>query len=201
MSSSQTNEPRRPYRQVARERSQQQTREALLDAAETELAGGGWSRVSLERLAARAGVTKQTVLRHFGSKEGLLEAAIGRTSELVRRERAQTPTGDVRGAVQNLVAHYERWGEIVLRVLAEEHRGSLVRRVTDHGREIHYEWVRRTFAPQLSGLSPRARRLREAELVAVCDIYVWKVLRRDLRLSATETEAALVEIVQRVLGD
>src|ERR1700722_7375691 len=67
---------RRPYKKVARAESQQQTREALLDPAEEELAEDGWSKTSLEKLAAKAGVTKQTALRHFGTKEGLIEAAI-----------------------------------------------------------------------------------------------------------------------------
>ena len=193
-------ERRRPYRQVARERSQQQTREALLNAADEELADGRWTRASLESVAAKAGVSKQTALRHFGSKDGLLEAAIRRASEIVRRERAQTPAGDVPGAVQNLVTHYERWGDMVLRVLAEEHRSALIRKLTDRGREVHYEWVERTFEAELAVLSAPARRLRKAQLVAVCDIYVWKLFRHDMRLGVAETEAAMTEIVEGLLG-
>ncbi|HTR72847.1 MAG TPA: TetR/AcrR family transcriptional regulator [Solirubrobacteraceae bacterium] len=190
----------RPYRQVARERAQRHTREALLNAVEEKLAGGGWAKTSLESLAANAGVTKQTALRHFGSKEGLLEAAVARASEIVRRERAQAPTEDIPGAVQNLMNHYERWGKIVLRVLAEEHRGALVRKFTDRGRQVHHEWVERTFEPELAALDARARRLREAQLVAVCDVYVWKLLRDDMGLGVADTEIALTEIVEGILG-
>lgn len=191
---------RRPYRQVARERSQQLTREALLDAVDEELVGGRWTKASLESLAAKAGVTKQTALRHFGSKDGLFESAIRRTSEIVRRERSHAPTNDVPGAIRNLVVHYERWGNIVLKVLAEEHRSSLVRRLTDRGRDVHYEWVQRTFGPRLAELDERARRLREAQLVAVCDVYVWKLLRHDMGLDVTDTETALTEIVEGLLA-
>jgi AcrR family transcriptional regulator len=193
-------EDRRPYRQVARERSQQQTRETLLDAAGEELSAGRWAKASLEAIAAKAGVTKQTALRHFGSKDGLLEAAIRRTSEIVRRERAQAPSDDIPGAVRNLVVHYERWGNMVLRILAEEHRSALVHKVADRGREVHYEWVQRTFAPQLDELDGPARTLRKAQLVAMCDIYVWKLLRHDMRLSARDTEAALIGIVEGLLA-
>jgi AcrR family transcriptional regulator len=190
----------RPYRQVARERAQQQTREALLSAADEELGRGSWAKTSLESLAANAGVTKQTALRHFGSKEGLLEATIARVGEIVRRERAQAPTEDIPGAIQNLLTHYERWGDMVLRMLAEEHRSALVRRIADHGRQVHHDWVERTFGPELAPFEARARRLRKAQLVAVCDVYTWKLLRHDMGLNVPDTEAALTELVEGLLG-
>ncbi len=190
---------RRPYRKVAREQSQQRTHDTLLDAADEEISAGRWAKSSLEAMAAKAGVTKQTVLRHFGSKDGLLEAAIRRTSEIVRRERAQAPVGDVPGAVRNLMVHYERWGDMVMRVLAEEHRIPLVRKMTDRGREVHREWVARTFEPQLAQLDERMRRRRMAQLVAVCDVYVWKLLRQDMQLSVPDTEIALIELIEGLL--
>ncbi|HEX4837707.1 MAG TPA: TetR/AcrR family transcriptional regulator [Solirubrobacteraceae bacterium] len=189
----------RTYKQVARAQAQQRTREALLDAANEELSKDGWSRASLEAVAAKAGVTKQTVLRHFGSKEGLIEAAIRHISEIVRRERARAPIGDLPGAVRNLMDHYERWGDLVMRALAEEHRTPLVRRITDRGREVHSEWVAQTFEPQLAKLSGETRERRMAQLVAVCDVYVWKLLRRDIKLGVPEAETALVELVERLV--
>lgn len=190
----------RPYKQVARAQSQQRTRDALLDVADEEFSAGRWSKASLDAMAARAGVTKQTVLRHFGSKDGLLEAAIRRTSEIVRRERAQAPTGEIPGAVHNLVVHYERWGNAVLRVLAEEHRSSLVRKMTDRGRDVHYEWVERTFEPQLAALDEHTRRRRKAQLVTICDVHMWKLFRHDLHFSVSDTEAALTELIEGLVA-
>jgi AcrR family transcriptional regulator len=191
---------RRPYKKVAREQSEQHTHDTLLDAADEELSAGRWAKASLEAVAAKAGVTKQTVLRHFGSKDGLLEAVLRRTSEIVRRERAQAPVGDVPGAVRNLIVHYERWGDAVMRVLAEEHRSPLVRKMTDRGREVHHEGVARTFEPQLTQLDDQTRRRRMAQLVAVCDVYVWKLLRRDMRLSVPDAEIALIEIIEGLVA-
>jgi AcrR family transcriptional regulator len=188
----------RSYKQVARAQAQQRTHDTLLDAVDEEVAAGSWGKASLEATAARAGVTKQTALRHFGSKDGLLEAALRRTSEIVRCERAQAPINDVPGAVRNLVVHYERWGNLVLRVLAEENRSQLVRKMTDHGREVHYEWVERTFEPQLARLDDQTRARRMAQLVAVCDVYVWKLLRHDMQLDVPQTEAALIELIEGI---
>jgi len=192
---------RRPYKKVAREQSQQRTREALLDAADEELSRDGLSNASLESVAAKAGVTKQTLLRHFGSKEGLIEAAIRRASELVRKERARAPIGDVPGAVRNLMDHYERWGNLVMRVLAEEHRSSLVRKMTDRGRQVHYDWVDYAFGPQLEDLDDQARPRRRAALIALCDVHTWWLLSHDLGLERSEVSAILTDLIERLLAE
>jgi AcrR family transcriptional regulator len=187
----------RPYKQVARAEAQQRTRDALLDAAIDEFSGKRWQRTSLEALARRAGVTKQTLLRHFGSRDGLIEAAIRRMSEIVRKERAKAPIGDVPGAVRNLMVHYERYGDLMVRLLGEGNWFYLVRKATDHGRHVHQEWVERTFEPQLQSLDgDQARKLRMAQLVAVCDVYVWKVLRRDMKLDVAQAETALIGLIE-----
>lgn len=199
----------RPYRQTTRARATERTRETLLQAASEEVERDGWEQASLEAVAQRAGVTKQTALRHFGSKKGLLDAVIGRTSSIVVKERDEAPVGDVPGAVANLVRHYERYGEIVtrllpyrdavVRVLGEEHRESFARRAVDRGHEVHEQWVLRTFEPQLSPLRGEQREQRLAQLVAVCDVYMWKILRRDLGLSIERTEATLIELIERLV--
>jgi AcrR family transcriptional regulator len=191
---------KREYRMVARADATVATRERILDATEAlfrnAIAGGLSLDFSLDEVASAAGTTVQTVLRHFGSKEHLIETAIRRGNERIGQERALAPVGDVPGAVRNLVVHYERYGELVLRMLAEEHRSSAMREVTDGGREIHREWVMRTFAPQLESVSGAARKRRMAQLVAVCDVFVWKLLRHDMKLGPRQLESALIELIE-----
>jgi AcrR family transcriptional regulator len=203
-------ERQRSYKQVARKKSQERTRETLLQAATEEVERDGWKQASLESVAERAGVTKQTALRHFGSKQGLFDAVVRRTSSIVVKERDEAPVGDIPGAVANLVRHYERYGDVVtrllpyrdavVRVLGPEHRDSFARRAVDRGHEVHEEWVMRTFEPQLSRLDPRTRERRLAQLVAMCDVYVWKILRRDIGLEVPQVEAALVELIERLVA-
>lgn len=192
---------RRPYKKVARERSEQRTRDALLDAADEELYNDRLQRTSLDELSRKAGVTKQTLLRHFGSKDGLIEAAIRRTSELVRKERARAPVGDVPGAVENLMDHYERWGSLVMRVLAEEHRIPLVRKMTDRGRQVHYDWVDYAFGPQLADLDEQARLRRRAALIVLCDVHTWWLFSHDLGLERSEISAILTDLIERLLAE
>ena len=55
--------------------------------------------------------------------------------------------------------------------------------------------VSRVFAGPLVGLEPRDRKRRLAEVVAICDVYMWKLLRRDAGLSRDQTELALIELL------
>ncbi|MGH2912096.1 MAG: TetR/AcrR family transcriptional regulator [Solirubrobacteraceae bacterium] len=202
-------ERQRSYKQVARAKAQEHTRESLLQAATEEVERDRWSQASLEEVAGRAGVTKQTALRHFGSKQGLLDAVMGRTSAMMVKDRNKAPIGDIPGAVASLMRHYERYGDLVIRflpyrdavvrVMGSEHSNSLVRAV-DYGHEVHEEWVMRIFEPQLAKLSPHKRERRLAQLVAICDVYVWKILRRDIGLEIPDVEDAVVEMIERLVA-
>ncbi len=192
---------RRPYNQVARAQATQQTREALLDAAGKELASDGFARTSLAAVASRAGVSKQTALRHFGSKEGLVAELWRRTGSRVVPERDVAPPGDVPAAVHGLMSHYEKWGEGVLCMLGAEAHIPLMNHITDRHRDLHRKWVTHAFEPQLGRLDGRSRTRRITQLTAVCDVHMWKLLRRDMGLSRAEVEASLVEMIERLLDE
>jgi AcrR family transcriptional regulator len=62
----------------------QRTRTGILTAARRHLVEAGYHRLSMEEVAADAGVTRVTIYRHFGSKLGLLEAV---SEDLAERSR------------------------------------------------------------------------------------------------------------------
>ena len=57
------------------------THAAILDATLDVLARVGIAKLALEEVATAAGVSRQTVYRHFGSRDGLLSAVIVREEE------------------------------------------------------------------------------------------------------------------------
>jgi AcrR family transcriptional regulator len=190
--------PKRPYRMRARAEAVQATEERILDAAVEVFWERPTDQIALEEVARRAGVAKQTVLRRFGSKAELVAAAAEREVARVDAERGDVVAGDVAGAVGVLVAHYERIGDAVLRMLAEESRNGALAPLADRGRDAHARWCEQVFAPVLAGLRGAARRRRHAQLVVVTDVYTWKLLRRDRGLSRRQTETALRELVEAV---
>ena len=151
--------------------------------------------VSLEEVAERAGITKRTVQRRFQSKEQLFVVAMNRAVDEMQRQRASAPIGDVAGAVANVVEHYERWGANRLRLLSQEGRIAVISETVEGGRAYHWAWVERTFAHLLAELRGGARKRRIAALVALTDVYTWKLLRLDLGLSRSETQRTLVEMI------
>lgn len=180
---------------VARAEAAAATAERILDAVTEVFWEMPTDQISLDEVGRRAGVTVQTVIRRFGGRERLLEAAVQRESDKIRSQRLQAPVGDVAGAVHVLVDHYEVLGDRVLKMLAEEDRIPGLRRIAERGREVHREWCELVFAPALSGLRHTERARRLAQLVAVCDVYTWKLLRVQAGLSRRQTELALVELV------
>lgn len=67
----------------------QETRQAILDVAETLFAEVGFSAATLRLLTARAGVNLAAVHYHFGSKEELTLAVMDRIVEPVHRARLE----------------------------------------------------------------------------------------------------------------
>jgi AcrR family transcriptional regulator len=160
-----------------------------------------YDQVSLDLIAVRARVTVRTVIRRFRSKEQLFAGVASRRAASIRAGRAQALAGDVAGAVQNLVAGYEEWGDSTLNFLAQERRAPIIGAAVRSGRDYHQAWVERILGPLLPSQPRTLRRRRLAELMAVTDVYAWKVLRRDLGLSVREVERALVELIERVTGN
>jgi len=68
----------------------------------------------------------------------------------------------------------------------------------DLARAHHQDWLAEVFS---AGLPPKgaARRRALHALHAATDVYTWKLLRRDLRLSRTETEKTMADLVRGIL--
>ena len=174
--------------------------ENILAAARRLFGECRYDQVSLDDVAAHAGVTERTVVRRFGSKEKLFAAVGAERAASIRRTRDEVPSGDVAAAVSLLVGTYEDWGDEVLHLLSQERGLVGVNNTVEAGRRYHAAWVERAFSPLLGKLPAALRRRRLGELVAVTDIYCWKVLRRDVGLSRAEVEASLHELIGAIVA-
>ncbi len=65
------------------------TKEKILDAAESLFAEHGFEAVPLRRIIAEAGVNSAAIHYHFGSKEGLVKAVFARRCDPLNRERLE----------------------------------------------------------------------------------------------------------------
>jgi AcrR family transcriptional regulator len=188
----------RSYTQVKRAKAAERTRAALLDAAEHVFLTGDWEAASLESIAARAGTTKQTLLRHFGSKAGLLEAGAQRGIDAVAAQRLRAPRGDVDGAIDNLLDHYEDRGDEGLK-LASIHGDGAMADIAARARRLHYDWVDHAFGASIDRAEQPER--TRAALIAICDVHTWQLLKRDLGLGRAELHRTLALMIRRLLEE
>ncbi|WP_163700837.1 TetR/AcrR family transcriptional regulator [Mycolicibacterium agri] len=173
------------------------TRDAIVQAAiDTFMAERSFA-VTLPAIASRANVTVKTILRHFGSRDALIEAAWSRAFADVVAER-RPPRNDPPGAVRVLLAHYERLGEMVLAILADENEPRAAQ-MNRKGRATHRQWVEDAFAGRLPDDTDLRSRVGDV-LVVATDVYCWKLLRFDRGLSVDDVHDRMLLMVESLLA-
>lgn len=187
---------RRPYKMRARADATEATREKIVAAGEAAFEELPVDEITLAWVAKRAGVSVQTVIRHFGTKEGVFMAVLQHAAMEMGPDRYVEPGADVKEIVGTLVDHYEKFGDRVLRMLSQEGRVPELALLADLGRAYHLEWCKQAFHPGLKGLRGARRQRRIVQLVAITDIYTWKILRRDRGLSVAQTKLAIRELIE-----
>ena len=178
------------------------TERQILDAVGQIIATEDFDAVSMRRVAAKADVSLSTVVRHFGTKDALLAALVSDGGEDEERDelRRNMEPGDVIAAVRAVVTDYEEAGQQLLHMLAQEHRFPALSELLDLGRRGHRTWVRWAFSPQLGRRRGAKRTQLEDLLVVATDVYTWKLLRIDRRLSERATRAAMTELCEAVVA-
>lgn len=191
--------PPRPYRQTARAAAAEATAGRILDAFMNHLAHRWFDEITLDTVARDADVTVQTVIRRFGSKEGLLEAACRAIDEQFATRDAP-PTSDVDAFIDSAIAEYESAGPLVMRLLAQEDRYPAIRALNDFGRAAHRRRMSQLFAPWLTALDEPARTACLDALVVAADVYVWKLMRIDMKRSIPDLHSQMHLMIAAALG-
>jgi AcrR family transcriptional regulator len=193
-----TPSPRR-YHMDARAKAAERTVQSILGATVALWRERSVDDITLETIAQRAGVSVRTVIRRFGSRDGVIEATIATEASRITAERDQAEVGDVDGALRLLLRHYERDGDAVLRTLALEGKVAAAGAIAAAGRAAHRAWCARVFAPYLPHDNDEARGIRLDALVAATDLYLWKLLRRDLDRSPEGTRQVIRTLLDGLL--
>jgi len=189
----------RSYTMTSRADAVASTKERIATAALELLMERRFDDVTLTDIATGAGVSHQTVLNHFESKEGVAFAAADLVVASTNDARSGVTPGDTVGAVRRLVADYEQMGDANARwAMDVEHLGSLAPLI-EQARHSHRAWLEAAFEPYLPAEAKARRRVVNA-LHAATDVYTWKLLRRDLGVTRAETERTMVRLVDGTLG-
>jgi AcrR family transcriptional regulator len=187
---------KRAYRKQARAEAEQATIDSILGSAFSAFAHEPFDRVTLQSIAEHSGVTVQTVIRHFGSKEKLFEALVEREAPRILARREPGEDAGLSAALGALLDHYEEDADMVLNFISQEHLFEPVRRVVELGRGVHREWVETHCADILAGTEGVERERLIHAAIAATDVSTWKLLRRDLGLEQSEVAAVMLKLLE-----
>lgn len=191
---------RKAYEQIERAALTEQTRRDILVSAIALIQSSRRvSEVTLQQIAEGANVALRTVLRHYGSREGVFEAAFQQIQIDISANRVETPPHDLDSAMESLCASYESDGDLMIKALEEEHDIPLLHDLLEEGRRYHRAWLEKHIGPMLPSLPKAEREARYRELYAASDVYLWKLLRKDLNTSRKEAQRVLLNLVSAVI--
>lgn len=174
----------------------QATAEAIREAAREAFTTRPFDAVTLQEVADASGLTVQTVIRRFASKEGLFTAVVEHEKSRILASREVPAEAGFRAALDTLLDHYEADGDMILHLLAQEERVDSVAEVISEGRRVHRDWVERhcTFALGARTGAARERALHGA--IAATDLGTWKLLRVDIGLERSEVAEVMATLVE-----
>ncbi|MBH0776747.1 TetR/AcrR family transcriptional regulator [Nocardia bovistercoris] len=188
----------RSYTQSGRAENTIATRARILAAAQELFLDKAFEDVTLAAVAKASGVSHQTVLNHFESKAGVVLGVAEALAAQGDSARNAARPGDIEGAIAALVGDYERIGDANVRWAMSADRFPELAAQMDVARAGHRKWLVAMFGDGLP-TEPGDREHYLDVLHAATDVYVWKLLRRDLRRDRAETEKTMADLVAGVL--
>lgn len=193
-------ETKRRYQMSKRAESAAQTERAIFSATAELWCECSFADITLDAIAERAGVSVRTIIRRFGSREDLLKACIENSSANIESDREKAEPGDVEGALGYLLADYEAYGDAIVRTLAVEAQLDVAQEVLQAGRRYHRQWCERIFAPFLPDKNDPRYQQELTAFVAATELYLWKLLRRDLNYSLRDTQETFMRLVNGLIA-
>lgn len=190
----------RAYHQDARAQQTEANTQGIVDATVALVRSARRvAEITLDDIAEHCGLTVRTILRRFGSRDGLMALAFTQIQNEIDGSKVRTLAGDIDGALKSLLDQYEEMGDLNIRALEEEDQIPQLHEMLQFGRASHREWLRGVFGPHLDDKSTEEQEQWLTTLYAATEVYLWKVLRRDLGLDRDQTAATFRRLVGGVM--
>lgn len=190
---------KRGYRMRRRAEQQEQTRRRITEAAMHLHGTVGPARTSVSAIAARAGVQRATVYRHFPDERALFASCSGHWGAanppptLAAWAAIRAPAERLEAGLAELYAYYDRTEEMLANLLRDQHGVPVVGELLE-GMWQHMEALRGAL---LHGRPERGRRRRlvRAALGHALSFSTWQSLVREQGLTEADAVALMARFV------
>src|SRR3954471_12257812 len=187
--------PTRPYRQRRRAEAAEARTEAIREAALDAFMAKPFDQITLADVAERAGVGVQTLIRRVQNKDGLVRLVNEWVAAAIREARGEPDSSDPAAVAAGLERQYEGFGALIDRSLRQEEASPALAANAQGGRRAHREWIETAFAEEIARGGPQLT----GQLVGLCGVELWLVLRRDGGLTAEQTRDTVAQLIRSVL--
>jgi AcrR family transcriptional regulator len=192
----------RPYRKRRRAEQEEQTRRRITEAAVALHGSVGPARTTISAVAARAGVQRATVYRHFPTEDALFAAcsfhwmAEHPLPDVAAWAEIEDPGERLHAALDELYAWYERGAYMVEKTTRDATLVPALRPSVDG----FGEWFGPAVEAVMSGRRERnaRRRLVRAAIGHALAFDTWRSLAREQRLSRAEAIELMTALVAGV---
>lgn len=182
-----TIEKKRSYHMSARADQVARNDKKIMDAVAELWLELPMPELTLEKVAARSGVTVRTILRKYGSKEGLIKSLIENDGGRFTSNRMQVTPGNLPDILDALLEEYELMGDAIIRTLTVEYEFPSTAVILEKARSIHREWCEFVFSPFLPDQSSDQYEIVLSSFIVATEFYLWKLMRKDLGKSPEQT--------------
>jgi hypothetical protein len=187
-----------PPKDSLRDAHKDLTRERILEAAVDCLNDEDLEQLTMEGVAAKAGVTKRTIYRHFATREDLLKACW----PVMQKKVGLAGTGNFADSVADLLAMpmklfpaFDNAAGIV-RASAYSRAGRELRASVNERRKASFLKVAQEARPDLD--DAEALRLA-ATIQLLCSAFAWSVMKDFWGLSGEESGRAVTDALKLLL--
>jgi AcrR family transcriptional regulator len=195
-----TQESKRSYQMSKRAESAAQTERAIFSVTADLWRERPLAEITLDAIAERANVSVRTIIRRFGSRDELFNTCIQNDSNNIESDREKAEVGNVESAIHYLLKDYEAYGDAIVRTLAVENQIDAAQKVLQAGRAYHRQWCARIFEPFLPNNESQSYEHELTAFVAATELYLWKLLRRDLEYDLSQTHKTFKRLINGLIN-
>ena len=191
--------PNAPAKESLRDAHKDLTRERILEAAIDCLNDEDLEQLTIEGVAAKAGVTKRTIYRHFSTREEMLTACWPVMQKMVGLPGIGNFEDTVAGLTAMPMKLFPNFDKLpgIVRASAYSRAGRELRISVNDRRKASFLKAAMEARPDLD----EAGALRLAATIQLlCSAFAWSVMRDFWGLTGEESGQAVSDAMKRLLG-